>query len=235
MQTSQPQTLILVASRREAEAVLAGLGVRHGISTSVGKDWVRHEVSDRVAISCAGVGKANAAGAAARLIRPGYDSLVLSAGICGSLRGSGLANGCLLAATHSCYADEGLLFEAGFLSISSMGFPLGNFSDAGVECDARFVSRCQLLGFRAGPIATVSTCSGTDAAAEAVVARTGALAEAMEGAAVGQVCVRLGVGFAELRSVSNTTGDRARQVWDLERALSALTGAFAQLRPMFSD
>lgn len=192
-------------------------------------------MTDRVSICCTGVGKANAAAAAARLTRVGADTLVISTGVCGSLPGSRLSNGDVVVATHSCYADEGMVSESGFRSIASMGFPLGNFTDAGVVCEPSFLARCRALGFREGPIATVSTCSGTDTAAEAVAERTGAIAEAMEGAAVGQVCVRLGVAFAELRSVSNNTGDRARQAWELDRALAALTGAFARLRPMFSD
>ncbi len=161
--------------------------------------------------------------------------MVISTGVCGSLPGSRLSNSDVVIATNSCYADEGMVAESGFRSIASMGFPLGNFSDAGVACEPGLAARCRALGFREGPIATVSTCSGTDKAAEAVAARTGAIAEAMEGAAIGQVCVRLVVAFGELRSVSNNTGDRARQVWELDRALAALTAAFAGLRPMFSD
>jgi futalosine hydrolase len=71
-------------------------------------------------------------------------------------------------------------------------------------------------------IATVSTCSGTNALAREIVTRTGAEVEAMEGAAVGLVASRLGVGFAEVRVISNTTGDRGSQQWDLPGALAAL-------------
>ena len=79
--------------------------------------------------------------------------------------------------------------------------------------------------FRAGPIATVATCSGTDDAAREVVIRTGALAEAMEGAAVVHAALRLDLPGIELRSISNTTGDRGQQRWDLPRGLSALREA----------
>jgi futalosine hydrolase len=71
-------------------------------------------------------------------------------------------------------------------------------------------------------IATVSTCSGTDAAATEIAHRTGAAAEAMEGAAVGLVAFRHKVAFAEVRVISNTTGDRSRQVWALEESLAEL-------------
>lgn len=80
-----------------------------------------------------------------------------------------------------------------------------------------------------GRIATVSTCSGTDAAAGEVVRRTGAIVEAMEGAAVGLVAHRLGVRFGEVRVVSNTTGSRTRQVWDLRGALARLSDVASAL------
>jgi futalosine hydrolase len=80
-----------------------------------------------------------------------------------------------------------------------------------------------------GPIATVATCSGTDEAAESIPRRTGALAEAMEGAAVVHAARRLGTPALEIRAISNTTGDRAEQVWDLDRALSALGVAVREL------
>jgi nucleoside phosphorylase len=59
--------------------------------------------------------------------------------------------------------------------------------------------------------------------------RTGALAEAMEGAAVGMVAARLGVAFAEVRVISNNTGDRGGQAWDLPGALAGLTRLIGRL------
>jgi futalosine hydrolase len=66
-----------------------------------------------------------------------------------------------------------------------------------------------------------------------VKARTGAVAEAMEGAAVGLVAHRLGIPFGEVRIISNTTGDRNLQRWDMKRALASLSeviGLLAQHR-----
>jgi nucleoside phosphorylase len=88
------------------------------------------------------------------------------------------------------------------------------------------------LADTAGPIATVSTCSGTDALAAQVRARTGALAEAMEGAAVLHIAARLGVPAAELRIISNTCGHRPSQRWDLPKALARLESV---VRALASD
>ncbi|MBL8760188.1 MAG: futalosine hydrolase, partial [Phycisphaerae bacterium] len=75
---------------------------------------------------------------------------------------------------------------------------------------------------RVGAIATVSVCSGTDELAAEIRSRTGAIAEGMEGAACGLVAARMGVRFAELRVVSNHTGRRDRQGWNLEGAFRRL-------------
>jgi futalosine hydrolase len=44
----------------------------------------------------------------------------------------------------------------------------------------------------------------------------------MEGAAVVHAARRLGVSAIELRVISNTTGDRDNQEWDLAGAMAAL-------------
>jgi futalosine hydrolase len=52
--------------------------------------------------------------------------------------------------------------------------------------------------------------------------RTGAVAEAMEGAAVVHAALRAGVPGLEVRAISNTTGDRPTQRWDMPAAFAAL-------------
>lgn len=143
-------------------------------------------------------------------------------------------------ASRSTFADEGLASGAGFQSLAEMGFPMLDepvigpgqggpslgLSDGLVRPLGAVVNERDEVGAAAGitiaPIATVSTCSGTDALALEVARRTGALAECMEGAAIGLVCARLAVPFAELRVISNTTGERARQRWDIRGALAGL-------------
>jgi len=75
-----------------------------------------------------------------------------------------------------------------------------------------------------GPVACVSSCSGTDRAARAVFERTGAIVEAMEGASVALSANRIDPWLlvGELRVISNTTGDRDAQQWDLDGALNTL-------------
>jgi futalosine hydrolase len=175
-----------------------------------------------------GVGRTNAASACTEaILRRGPFAAVLSAGVAGALPGGGLEIGQAVAASACVYAEEGIQGPAGFAGIEAMGLSLGPFAGNAVPVDRRLL---ELLAeaFPIGPIATVATCSGTDEAAREVVRRTGALAEAMEGAAVVHAALRLGVPAIELRTISNTTGERGRQIWDLERGLAALRTAAAR-------
>jgi len=175
-----------------------------------------------------GVGKASAAAAIARALDPERHAGVLSIGLAGALPGSGLAIGDIVIASHMILADEGSQNPDGFRDIASMGF--GPMPDGSVSAPATpnlvALLGSAIPGARIGPIATVSTCSGTDARASEIAARTGAIAEAMEGAAVAIAAAHVaGPAFpvAEIRAISNTTGDRPKQVWDLARGFAALT------------
>lgn len=170
----------------------------------------------------AGIGRVNAAAATTEaLISQGPFDGVLSAGIAGALPGSGLELGDLVVADACVYYEEGIVTPDGFATMASIGYPIGPFEGNRVPVDARLASHAP-AGARRGAIATVATCSGTDAAAQEVVARTGAIAEAMEGAAVVHAALRLGVPGMEIRAISNDTGHRARQRWDARRAMAAL-------------
>lgn len=199
--------------------------------------------SPRTRIEVTGIGKVNAAIAAARLASPANCAAVINLGICGALPRRGLtgdarylAPGSVVVATQSVYADEGVATPEGFLDCTAIGFPLSGpspavpevFLGSRIETDQGLRGKIlDALGptALAAPIATVSTCSGTDALAEAVATRTGAAVEAMEGAAIGHALAVLHHGripFCEVRVVSNNTGDRASQRWDMKTALEVL-------------
>lgn len=203
-----------------------------------------------------GVGKVNAALAVALAHHPSRFTSVLSVGIGGLLPDappqtsaagpslatpgsptSGFPTPTLLdavLASRSLYADEGLVTGVGYRTIADLGFPQAQPDTPPLpDTDVFFphpemLQRLRPVAATLAGVATVSTCSGTAAAAHAVATRTGARVEAMEGAAVAHALVRLGhppaaLPFAELRVISNTTGDRATQIWRLREALARLT------------
>lgn len=224
-ETANPgRVLLAVASELEAKAV-AG-------EAALPELWRAAPINNSTSIVITGVGKANAAAAIARAVATEPPAAVISLGIAGALpTPDAPAIGDAVLATASVFADEGIRTPGGFQTCREMGFPLGPGESDSFAPDAALEARVlsALSAPRRGVIATVSTCSGTNAAAAEVTGRTGAIAEAMEGAAVALACARLGVPFAELRVISNTTGDRDAQRWDMSRALAALNVAAAAL------
>lgn len=219
--------LLAVASHKEAGAVLAGLGQRPAKQIP---RWEIIPIRDRFDVVVTGVGKANAAGATAKVCQPARHGAVVNVGVAGALPGSDLWLGSVVLASQSVYGDEGVITPTGFEDLASMGFgPIATGEGISVAATEELLKALEPLADRVGPIATVSTCSGTDGCASEMVRRTGAIAEAMEGAAVGAVVVRLNalspsepIAFAEIRAVSNTTGNRDRQRWSLPKALDRL-------------
>lgn len=231
--------LIAVAAPLEAAAVQRGFG----LDPAPIPDWRVTRLDPHFRLVQTGIGKVNATGAVARALERGGCSAVISCGIAGALPGSNLELGEVVLAEASAFADEGILTPTGFQTCAEMGFPLGSGTVEGNRVrpgKGAFDALSAVIerrGGRVGVIATVSTCSGTRAGAEAVVARTGAIAEAMEGAAVGLAVARMGelsprrgVEFAEIRVISNTTGDRPEQRWEMKRALGVLAEIAGDLR-----
>ena len=211
--------LIAVAAEAEARAVLAAHDADPALA-SIG--WTRHRIGDARDLVVTGVGKANASGAVARTAGEAGSDMVVSLGVGGALPGSDLCIGDIVVADRCVFADEGLASPDGFEPLSSMGFACApGLVDENVPSDVETARRfLSLSDATVGAIATVSTCSGTDERAAEIAQRTGAVAEAMEGAAVGLVAHRLGLRFAEVRVISNTTGRRQNQIWDLPAAFA---------------
>lgn len=226
------RTLLIVASLPEAAAALRTAAPATPLTT-----WQPKPLWPGCDLLVCGIGKANAAGATALTLAGSPYTTVLSVGIAGALPGSDLQLGDAVAATACVYADEGLQSPAGFLDCAALGFPIGPFEGSVIPTDPALLELLRPFVNATGPIATVSTCSGADALAACIRARTNALAEAMEGAAVAHVAARMTslrpdqpIAAGELRVISNTTGDRGAQQWDLKRALARLTEVLGRLR-----
>ena len=174
-------------------------------------------------IIAGGIGRTNAAAATTQaILEHGPFDFVCSIGIAGMLPDTDLSLGETIVAETCVYAEEGLQTNEAFMDMAAMGFALGDFPGNQVPVDQQLLQRAS-AHVSAGPIATVATCSGSDQQAHLVARRTNAIAEAMEGAAVVHAARRLGLPAIEIRTISNTTGDRTQQQWDLDGALHAMS------------
>jgi futalosine hydrolase len=163
-----------------------------------------------------GVGPVNAAHAVTVAILERRPDAILVCGVGGAYPSSGLRIGDVACAGVECYGDLGAASPSGFLDMKALGFPViaspEHFNDLPmqvfpVETRVKFV--------------TVSTCTGTDAAARALEARTGGAVENMEGAAVAHVAVLHGIPAGEVRGISNIVTDRDPKAWRLKDAAAA--------------
>lgn len=216
--------LLAIAAPIELEAVCRGLGA----STVGWADWECRTLVPGIDAVLTGIGKSNAAGAVARAAREEHGT-ILSLGIAGVLPPRKFVAGECVLSSKSIFADEGVDTGTAFLSTADIGFPMPGVGELVLRPTPEIAATLRPLVQLESGIATVSTCSGTDARATQVAARTGAEFEAMEGAAVGLVAYRLSRQFAEVRVASNTTGERSRQRWEIRTALDSLTQFSAAL------
>lgn len=222
--SAQRRLLICAASSIEANAFLCGMG-KSELPDEKMTAWQAVHYQ-RFSMLRTGVGKASASGAlAAELTKAPYDgksySAVLNIGIAGALS-SELDLGMSVLSDAMYLADEGtpLAGSPNWRSLEEAGFAINKFT-------------CRqnpwwhfLAGIvdAVGPIATISTISGTAELAKQYVERTSALAEGMEGAAIATVCSHFEIDCAELRAISNVCGNSNREEnpWDFPAALNKL-------------
>lgn len=188
----------------------------------------------RVVVCAGGVGKVNAAAAAAVMIERCQPQLVVNTGCAGAYSGRGLGVGNLVVASEEVLADDGVIVADGWKDLRYMNLP--SVGQCGVSYYnvlplSRYASEkaMELAGFcgvslMRGRFATVSTCSGTSLYGAELYGRWNALVETMEGAAVAQVCLRYGVDCLEIRGISNMVEERDLKKWDMRRAVEAAQG-----------
>jgi futalosine hydrolase len=188
-----------------------------------------------ILVAFSGLGKVNAAAAAAAILSGYSVSRLWMWGSGGAYDLAGVEIGDVALASEEILGDEGVatisswqpLDAIGISLIDSPGEPI--FNRMGVDPLELKRSR-HLLGnwqrvvlaprIHVGPFVTVSAVSGSAARARLLSNRYGALCENMEGGAVAQVCLRYRVPFMEIRGLSNRAGDRGKKRWQLTKAVN---------------
>ncbi len=196
-----------------------------------------------VSLLICGVGKVNAALATEALLGVRHPKTVILFGCGGAYPNNSLQVGDLAIATDEIYGDEGVQTPNGFLNMQQLGLPLGTYQDEPLfnrvplitpminEVRAMLKPSLNSLGqnLLTGAFVTVSCGSGTNQIASDIAARTDGICENMEGAAVAQVCLLHKVPLLELRGISNQTGDRNPDAWDIPKAAATAQHAVSEL------
>jgi futalosine hydrolase len=164
-----------------------------------------------------GVGPVNAAFALTRFLSENEARAVISCGVGGAYPGSSFEPGEVLCAESEIYGDLGAESPDGFLDMQTLGFPVID----GTEPVFTRIPMDLFPAARRVPFVTCTMCTGTDATAQAIVARTGGAVESMEGAAVAHVARLMRVPVGEVRGISNPVGNRDKTKWRLREAAAA--------------
>ena len=184
-------------------------------STALEGEGLPREVAGRsLTLVQTGVGPVNAAFALTRLLTAHSARMVIVCGVGGAYPGAALEPGDVVCAESETYGDLGADSPAGFLDMQALGFPV-------VNSDPPLFNTLPLDLFPASrrvPFVTCATCTGTDAKAGALRARTGGAVESMEGAALVHVARLMRVKVGEVRGISNAVGARDRASWRLQEA-----------------
>ena len=188
------------------------------VATELECAWLRERLSahPHARIVVTGVGPVNAAHAVTVAIVREQPRALVVCGVGGAYPASGLEIGDVITADMECYGDLGAASPAGFLDMKALGFPL-------VE-SPRLYNDLPMQLFpttRRAKFVTVSTSTGTDAAARAIAARTAGAVENMEGAAVAHVAHLHRIPVGEVRGISNIVTNRDTSAWRLKEAARA--------------
>jgi futalosine hydrolase len=170
-----------------------------------------------VAVLRTGVGAVNAAHAVTLFLAKTDAQRIVVCGVGGAYPSSTLCVGDVVCAETECYGDLGATSPSGFLDMKMLGFPV-------VETPVPLFNELPMQVFPTGhrvPFVTVSSCTGTEAAARAIEQRTRGAVESMEGAAVAHVAHLHGVPVGEVRGISNIVTDRDTQAWRIKEAATA--------------
>jgi futalosine hydrolase len=243
----EPGITLIAATAMEMRAVIQGLGTDHPAPEpgAVASGAVR---GIPVRLVTSGIGPLAAAYTAGRLAGEGSFSAercrgVLSLGIAGTYARAVAPIGSVVVATREIWPEYGLLTEEG-VDARALGFPLmgekddpdavwnflplapaGAFAAMGLNDLSAAPRTAENPFVAAGPSITVAAVSGTRSRARELAARHAALIENMESFPLALAAARRGVAFAEIRSVSNSAGDRSPDAWNIPASLAALSQA----------
>lgn len=188
------------------------------------------KAGDGIRIALTGPGKVSAALATLELLEEKRPDWLIQVGCAGAYATSGLATGDAAIADLEIFADEGVEAPDGFLTMKDLALPQAARGDDRLfnEVPVHGPSEAVLETIRSatggdsrietGRFCTVSCGSGTDAAAARIEETWNPLVESMEGAAAALVAWKQGVRFSEIRGVSNRTGHRNREEWEIPAA-----------------
>lgn len=212
-------------------ACATGLELRHALAltgSAAGDGGVIRVAGLDILPCVVGVGPVAAALCAGELLERHRDAVgVLNLGICGGFDPL-LPLGTVCAASAEIWPEYGVNCSTGseepfsFQMLPDLHLSPVNRLDLDPPAAARSMGLTLPDTWRLGPSLTVAGVSGDPERAAMLRVRHDAATENMEGFSLALAARRRGLPFLEVRTVSNTVGDREKARWNFRLALEAL-------------
>lgn len=234
---------LLCSVQAEAEHLLAWTAVT-GTSALGSKSFIAGRLAGQEVILCVGgMGKVNAAHAAALMVAEFAPEALIVFGVGGAYPSSGAAIGDIALAHEEIAGDEGVLTHEGFKDTEYIGIPLLKTAASVIYTtypapEALLKRALHTLFSSADPggskvhfgtFVTLSTCTGTAQRAKELEDRHHGLCENMEGAAAAQVAGLHNIPWLEVRGISNIVEDRDLKKWNIPLAAEAAQKAVTRI------
>ena len=227
--------LIFAASPIETELLRKEITSPHMLHCGSNQIFSGKLQGHDILLSHGGIGQVNTAIHLTRLFNEHTPTAVLLCGCGGSYPDSNLQIGDLALAESESFGDLGVMTKDEFIPLQLLNLPqnpeLSPVIQQSFPLDPDLLNRAQkiLPDAICGAFVTVNCCSGTPALSIGLQQRWGGICENMEGAAVAQVCAEFDIPLLELRGISNPTGTRDPQQWDIPRGAKAAQTGILQL------
>ena len=219
-------TLLITATQMEGRFLRDALENLRRLSFPLGHLYSGTLANRPLHLAHLGVAKVNTAAGLALAIHTLQPERVIQFGVGGAYVGSFLSVGMVAVAEKEVHLDTGVLTAEGWRGMDEVGFPLlGEHYNVFPTDEALARALEGAAGAVRGVFGTSETVTGRFDQAEALQRRFDLSIESMEGAAAAQVCLALGVPFAELRGVSNIVGERDKRAWNVPLAVRAVSEA----------
>jgi futalosine hydrolase len=240
---------LLCSVQVEAELLHAKTVVKNSLTLG-SKSIIEGTLEGHQILLCiGGMGKVNAAHAAALLLSRFSPEALVIFGIGGAYPSSGAVVGDVAIAKEEIAGDEGVITLDGFKDTEYIGIPLLKTAtsmmytkypapDALLKRSLQELVSSQDLGaakVHVGAFVTLSTCTGTSARARELEQRYHGLCENMEGAAAVQVAELHEMPWIEVRGISNIVEDRNVDAWDIPKAADSAQKAVIHVLDIFKN
>jgi len=183
--------------------------------------------NQQLLLAHSGVGQNAMAIQLTRLLEQFQPQSVLLCGCGGSYPHSSLGNGDIAIASEEICGDLGVATAEGFIALEKLDIPQQpelmpqTRQRYPLQSELTELARQALPEAQFGPFVSVNCCSGYPALSDELQQRTNGICENMEGAAAAQVCAAYDVPLLEIRGISNPTGSREPQDWEIKRGAEA--------------